>query len=344
MTKLEPGSDAWLEQVREDIVEPDRPIIDPHHHLWMKRFNRNYLLEELWRDTGSGHNIEKTVFIECHAFYLREGPDHLRPTGETSYISNLAEESYAQQDRHARVAGIVAHADLTLAGESEELLLEVLQTHREICKGRLRGIRHQGARDKRPEDLFIPGPAPSYLYGKESFRRGLGILAEQGLSFDAWHYHHQNLDFIDLARDLPQVTMILDHFGTPLGVGIYRYSRDEIFQEWKQEMKELAKCPNVYIKLGGLAMPDNGFGWHEAERPVSSDELVAAQKKYYLHTIDCFGPERCMFESNFPVDRLSINYHCLWNGFKKMVSDFSESDKHALFYGTAEKVYSLQED
>ncbi|MEQ8955914.1 MAG: amidohydrolase family protein [Gammaproteobacteria bacterium] len=341
MNRLEPGSDAWLEQIREEIIEPDRPIIDPHHHLWMKRFNRNYLLEELWRDTGSGHNIEKTVFMECRAFYLKEGPEHLRPTGETLYISELAAQSYALRDRAAWVAGIVAHADLTLAGESEQLLLELLDRHREICGGRFRGIRHQGARDSRPQDLFIPGPAPSYLYGKESFRRGLKILAQQGLTFDAWHYHHQNLDFVDLARDVPETTMILDHFGTPLGVGIYRDRRDEIFRQWKWEMKELARCPNVYVKLGGLAMPDNGFGWHRAPWPPTSDEFVAAQKQYYLHMIDCFGPDRCMFDSNFPVDRLSINYHCLWNGFKKMVADFSDTEKHALFYGTAERVYSL---
>ncbi len=340
MTALEPGSDAWLQQVNEDIIDPERPIIDPHHHLWMKRFGRNYLLPELWEDTGSGHNIVKTLFMECRAFYLREGPEHLRPTGETRYIIDLARES-AGNSEHATVAGIIAHADLTLAGEETEKLLEVLEAHREICGELFRGIRHAGARDKRPEDLFIPGNAPPYLYGKESFRQGLRILAEQGLIYDTWHYHHQNLDFLDLARDVPECTMVLDHFGTPLGVGIYSACKDEIYQEWKQEMADLAKCENVMVKLGGLAMPDNGFRWHKASRPPTSDEFVAAQQRYYLHMIECFGPERCMFESNFPVDRLSINYHCLWNGFKKMTADFSEEEKHAMFFGTAERVYSL---
>ncbi len=135
--------------------------------------------------------------------------------------------------------------------------------------------------------------------------------------------------------------MILDHFGSPLGVGIYAGCRDEIFQKWKQDIRDIAKCPNVYAKLGGLAMPDNGFGWDSRATPPDSDEFVAKQKRYYLHTIECFGPKRCMFESNFPVDRLSLSYHVLWNGLKKIVQDFSEEDKHAMFYGTAAKVYKL---
>ena len=342
MAHSEPGSDAWLAQISEDIVDPDRPVIDPHHHLWKKRFGRDYLLPELWRDTGSGHNIVKTVFMECRAFYLREGPEHLRPTGETRYIAELARESEQQPER-ATIAGIVAHADLTLAGAAEAQLHELLDRHAEICQGRFRGIRHAGAHDRHPEDLFITIDSPSYLYGKESFRKGLRVLAERGLTYDTWHYHHQNLDFLDLARDVPECTMVLDHFGTPLGVGRYRGYRDEIYREWKDEIAEIARCDNVYAKLGGLAMPDNGFGWDRAERPPTSDEFLRAQEKYYLHTIDCFGPQRCMFESNFPVDRLSVSYHVLWNAFKKMAARYDESERHALFYGTAEKVYRLQD-
>ncbi len=343
MTTIEPGSDVWLAQVKEEIVDPDRPIIDPHHHLWRKRFNRDYLLPELWSDTGSGHNIEKTVFIECRAFYRREGEEHLKSVGETEVIAALAAESRTDAQGRAYIAGIVAHCDLTLAGTSEELLLEALDQHRIAGAGLLRGIRHSAARDRRPEDLFIVSGAPPYLHGKESFRKGLRLIADQGLSYDSWHYHHQNLDFLDLARAVPECTMVLDHFGTPLGVGIYKHSRDEIFQEWKREIAEIARCPNVYAKLGGLAMPDNGFGWHLRDRPPTSDEFIERQRKYYLHAIECFGPERCMFESNFPVDRLSVNYHVLFNAYKKMVAEFSEDEKHAMFYATAEKAYSLQD-
>ena len=346
MTQFEPGSDEWLNQVQEAIIDPARPIIDPHHHLWMKRFNRDYVLPQYWSDTESGHNIVKTLFMECRAFYLRDGPDYLRPVGETAYIADLARQTQARLTREstttkAIIAGIIAHADLTLAGESSDKLLELLEQHRVASLGLLRGIRHSAARDPHPKDLLIVSAAPPYLLGKESFRQGLRILAEQGLTYDSWHYHHQNEDFIELAQAVPECTMILDHFGTPLGVGVYRNCRDEIFRQWKLDMAALARCPNVYAKLGGLAMPDNGFGWDRAVRPPTSDELVQSQKRYYLHMLDCFGPERCMFESNFPVDRLSVNYHVLWNAFKKMTQELSEPDKHALFYGTAEKVYSL---
>ena len=343
MSALDPGSDPWLAQIEEEILDPERVIIDPHHHLWKKRFNRDYLLPELWIATDSGHNIVKTVFIECRAFYRREGEEHLKSVGETETIAALASESLANNSNKAYIAGIVSHSDLTLAGESEEKLLEALEQHRIASNGLLRGIRHSAARDKSPEDLFIVGSAPPYLHRKEAFRKGLRIIAEKGLTYDTWHYHHQNLDFLDLARAVPDCTMVLDHFGTPLGVGIYKNSRDEIFQKWKAQIHEISKCPNVYAKLGGLAMPDNGFDWHLQSRPPSSDEFIKEQQKYYMHAIECFGPERCMFESNFPVDRLSINYHVLFNGYKKMVADFSEDEKHAMFYGTAEKVYSLQD-
>ncbi|MEX0964950.1 MAG: amidohydrolase family protein [Pseudohongiellaceae bacterium] len=343
MPSIQHGSDQWLAQVTEEIIDPERAIIDPHHHLWKKRFNRDYLLPQLWNDTNSGHNIVKTVFMECRAFYRREGEEHLKSVGETEYIASVAADSRANTTGSAYIAGIVAHSDLTLAGDSEEMLLEALDQHRSASDGLLRGIRHSAARDRRPQDLFIVSAAPPYLHGKESFRKGLRIIAEQGLTYDTWHYHHQNLDFLDLARAVPECTMVLDHFGTPLGVGIYKHCSDEIFQQWKQEIKQIARCPNVYAKLGGLAMPDNGFGWHLRDKPPGSDEFIKAQQKYYLHTIECFGPERCMFESNFPVDRLSINYHVLFNAYKKMVSEFSEDEKHAMFYATAEKVYRLQD-
>ena len=139
----------------------------------------------------------------------------------------------------------------------------------------------------------------------------------------------------------PDTTIILDHFGTPLGTQSFREQREAIFAQWQVDIAKLAECPNVYAKLGGLAMPDNGFGWHEAAQPATSDELVHAQKRYYLHTIECFGVDRCMFESNFPVDKLSISYAVLWNAFKKMVAGFSEAEKQALFYGTAARVYRL---
>ena len=343
MVKLEPSSNAWLAQVQEEIIDPQRAIIDPHHHLWKKRFNADYLLEDLWADTGSGHNIVKTLFMECHAFYHRQGPEHLKPLGETAYVTEIARQSQLGADDQAKIAGLVAHADLCLAGESPAMLLEVLDQHRQLSQGLFKGIRHSGAHDKNPQDLVIAGRAPAKLYSDESFRAGLRVLAEQGLTYDTWHYHHQNRDYLALAQAVPECTMILDHFGTPLGVGVYKNRRKEIFEQWKIDIAAIAKCENVYAKIGGLAMPDNGFGWDLRDRPPSSDQFVDTQREYYLHTIECFGPQRCMFESNFPVDRRSLSYHIVYNGFKKMVANFSETEKHAMFYGTAAKVYSIED-
>ncbi len=210
-----------------------------------------------------------------------------------------------------------------------------------MAEGRFRGIRHAGAHAERPEALTIIGRAPKSLYLNPDFQQGVRKLGELGLTFDTWHYHYQNQEFNTLAQNTEGTQLILDHFGSPLGVGPYANQRDEIFTQWKKDIAEIARNPNVVAKIGGLAMPDNGFGWHERATPPSSDEFVAAQRDYYLHTIDCFGPDRCMFESNFPVDRFSISYHVLYNGLKKIVADFSEADKHAMFYGTAARIYKL---
>ena len=341
MTKIDPVSLDWLSKITEDVLDPERPIIDPHHHLWKRGLGFDYMLDELWQDTSSGHNIAKTIFMECHAFYDRDAPEHLQSLGETRTIAEVAKQSTENQLGNPPIAALIAHVDLTLAGESEPLLRDVIRQHQEAGQGLLRGFRHAGAHDKNADKLFISPRGPSYLYGKEPFRKGLRVLAESGLTYDTWHFHHQNQDFYDLAQAVPECTMILDHFGTPLGVGVYAGCRDEIFQQWKEDIRAISKCPNVYAKLGGLAMPDNGFGWHKRDLPPDSDEFVRKQKAYYLHTIECFGPERCMFESNFPMDRYSISYQVLWNGFKKIVADFNEQQKNALFYGTAEKVYRL---
>lgn len=336
MAEITPGTREWLAQVREEVLEPDRPIVDPHHHLW-ERTGSSYVLKDLWADTGSGHNIIKTVFIECRAGYRTDGPEHLLPVGETEFVAGLAAKSSEGGEGKARIAGIVAHADLTLGDKVEE----VLGAHEEAGQGLFRGIRHAGACDENRGSLSIPGRAPKGLYKRADFRQGMKVLGRLGLTYDTWHYHHQSQDFAGLARAVPETTMILDHFGTPLGVGPYQGKREEIFTQWKKDMAEIARCENVMAKLGGLAMPDNGFGWDKRDTPPSSDEFIEAQKRYYMHTIECFGPERCMFESNFPVDRRSLSYHVLYNAFKKMTADFSAGEKDALFRGTAERVYRL---
>jgi predicted TIM-barrel fold metal-dependent hydrolase len=336
MTSPAPGSDEWLAQVKEDVIDADRPIIDPHHHLWPQGGFGAYLLDDLWADTQSGHRIEKTVFVECGAAYREAGPEHLRAVGETEFVAAIAAQS-SQQSNKARIAGIVGRADLTLGA----VLSDVLQQHQDAGQGLFRGIRHAGARDPHPEALSIPGRAPEHLYANKDFRAGVKVLGSMGYTYDTWHYHHQNSAFADLARAIPETTMVLDHFGTPLGVGPYSGRREEIFKAWQKDIALIAGCPNVVAKLGGLAMPDNGFGWDLRARPATSDELVRAQQRYYEHTIEFFGPDRCMFESNFPVDKRSISYRVLWNALKKIARAYSESEQHALFYGTAQRVYRL---
>jgi predicted TIM-barrel fold metal-dependent hydrolase len=337
MSDPQPGTQAWLDQVTEDIIEPARPIIDPHHHLWRRRGLGTYLLDDLWADTGSGHNIEKTVFLECGASYHESGPEHLKPVGETEFVAEIAEAS-RKDPSQVTIAAIVGRTDLRLGNHLDE----VLDAHEEAGHGLFRGIRHAGARAEYPEVMFIAGNAPAGLLADENFRSGVRRLGERGLTYESWHYHHQNREFLDLALAAPDTPIILDHFGTPVGVGPYADQREAIFAAWQDDIAAIAQaCPNVYAKLGGLAMPDNGFGWHTRATPATSDEFVSAQGRYYLHMIECFGPTRCMFESNFPVDRLSISYAVLYNGLKKIAADFTEEEKHAMFYGTAERVYKL---
>jgi predicted TIM-barrel fold metal-dependent hydrolase len=336
MSALEPGSEAWLASVTEEIIEPDLPIIDPHHHLWSYPGISEYLVENLWSDTGSGHNVVKTVFVECHAEYRPDGPEHKRCLGETEFVVAQAKASDANPDK-ATIAGIVGHADLA----SGDLLKPVLEQHLEIGEGRFKGIRDAGASAEHPEVLRIPGGAARDHYARPAFRAGVKLLGEMGLSYDTWHYHYQNRDFLDLARACPDTQMVLDHFGTPLGVGPYADRKQEIFDAWRKDIEAIAECPNVAAKLGGLAMPDNGFGWDSRATPPSSDEFCEAQRDYYLHTIECFGPDRCMMESNFPVDRWSLSYQVLFNGLKKIVAEFSDSEKAAMFHDTAARVYRL---
>ena len=329
------GRQDWLDQIDEDVIDPDREIVDPHHHLW-DRPGSLYELDALHKDTGSGHNVVQTVFVQCHAYHLRDGQPHLRPVGETRAVAEMARQS-ADLDG-AEIAGIVAHADLRLPLVE---LDEVLDAHEEAGDGRFRGIRHHAAWLDDTDPLLIPGRAPQGLYADPDFQRGVRRLGARGLSYDAWHYHTQNAEFLGLARACPDTTLVLDHFGTPLGVGPFAEAREARFGDWQKEMVALAACDNVVAKLGGLAMPDNGFGWHLLETPPSSDEIAVRQGHYYRHMIDVFGPERCMFESNFPVDKVSVSYRILWNAFKLMAESFEEDAQVALFAGTARRVYRL---
>ena len=326
----------WLDQVQEGIVEPDLPICDPHHHLW-DHPNHRYLLDELLADLGSGHKVVSTVFMECMSMYRAAGPEALRPVGETEFVNGIAAMSASGGYGGSRVcAAIVGYADLTLGAA----VGEVLDAHMAASE-RFRGIRHASGWDASDAVRNSHTNPKRGLLADRAFGDGLRELGKRGLTFDAWLYHPQLPELTALARAFPEQPIVVDHFAGPLGIGPYAGKRAEIFAAWKPNMAALAECPNVVAKLGGLAMPINGFGFHKRERPPGSDELAAATRDYYLHAIDCFGPERCMFESNFPVDRQSCSYAVLWNSFKKIAAGFSPSEKAALFHDTAARVYRV---
>ena len=328
--------DGWLAQVQEEILEPDLPICDPHHHLWDHPGNR-YLLDELLADTGSGHNVVSTVFMECMAMYRADGPEALRPVGETEFVNGIAAMSASGGYGDGRMcASIVGFVDLTLPDAGA-----ALDAHM-AASPRFRGIRHASGWDASEEVRNSHTNPTRGLLADAAFRAGFAELGKRGLTFDAWMYHAQIRELTPLAQAFPDQPIVLDHFGGPLGIGPYAGRREEIFAAWKDDVAELARCPNVVAKLGGLVMPINGFGFHKRETPATSDELVAATRDYYLHMIDCFGPDRCMFESNFPVDKQSCSYQVLYNSFKKIAAGCSEAEKAALFHDTAVRVYRVE--
>ena len=342
MTKLAsvvlPPRAEWLAlHEPEEVHEPQLPIVDPHHHLWERR-NHRYLLPELLADTGSGHNITHTVFIEAMAFYREAGPVEMKPLGEVEFAGGVAAMSASGIYGATRAcAGIVGHANLH-RGAAARAVLAAMQA---AANGRLRGIRHAGAWDASDELPNSHTNPPPGLYGDPQFREGFALLAPMGLSFEAWQYQPQLPDVIALARAFPQTTIVLNHIGAPLGVGPYAGQGEAMLAHWKQHICELARCDNVVVKLGGMGMRIGMFDFHQRARPPTSTELAQAWRPWIEHCIEAFGPARCMFESNFPVDKITSGYAVLWNAFKRLAAGASAAEKHALFSATASRVYRL---
>jgi predicted TIM-barrel fold metal-dependent hydrolase len=332
-----PVRQEWLDRRAEPILEPELPIVDPHHHLW-DRPGWRYLLDELLADTSSGHNIVATVYVQARAMYRATGPEEMRPVGETEFINGVAAMSASGiygKTRHC--AGIVGHADLTLGSRVEA----VLAAHIRAGGDRFRGIRHITAWDADPS---IRNPAyspPRGLLGDKAFREGFAVLGRLGLSFDAWLYHPQIGELADLARAFPDTKIVLNHVGGPIGIGAYAGKRSEVFPLWAASIEALSACPNACVKLGGLGMRMGGFGFHEQPEPPSSEALAAAWQPFVETCIATFGASRCMFESNFPVDKGSYGYPVFWNACKLLAKGASKTEKADLFAGTAARFYRL---
>jgi len=331
---------VWLaKRPAEAALEPDLPIIDPHHHLWDTPARGTYLLPELLADLGGGHNIVATVFLECQAMYRRAGPADMAPVGEVEFVNGIAAMSASGTYGPCRIAeGIVGYADLRAGAQ----VRRVLEAEIAAGGGRFKGIRQGVAWDGDPG---VGGHAsrivPPHLALDKTFREGFAQLAPLGLSFETWQYHPQLPDAIDLARAFPDTTFILNHVGGVLGVGPYSGRRQEILASWKKDIFEMAKCPNVNVKLGGIGMVSFGFDFHERDVPPSSQELADAWRMYVEPCIEAFGVDRCMFESNFPPDKQSGGYTELWNAFKIITKGASADEKKALYSGTAARVYKL---
>ena len=321
----------WLNLTHEDVVEPDLPICDPHHHLWEHPNMTAYVVSDLHGDTRSGHNVTGTVFVECGWAYQPERADGFREVGETQWVADHAPGSV--------IRGIVSTCDLRLP---EATLRAVLAEHEVAGKGMFRGIRHRLANDPTGSaGSSRSSVSPAGLALTDEFQRGVAVLGDLGLTFDAWLYHPQIPELAVLARAVPETTIILDHIGGPVGVGTYAGHRAEIMEQWAIDMADLAACPNVVVKVGGIGMVVYGTGWETRERPPTSDEVVDYWGDALNTTIDLFGPDRCMFESNFPVDKLTVSYRVLWNAFKKVSASRPAADREQLFRGTAERVYRV---
>jgi L-fuconolactonase len=322
----------------EPVIEPALPIIDPHHHVWDR--DSRYLFDELLNDVDSGHNVKSTVFLQCAAMYRGDGDPLYRPLGETEFVNGIAAMAASGIYGGIRLCeGIVGFADLRQGAMVEG----VLDQHLKIGGGRFRGVRHASNWDTDPEvKKMIRMPVPEEVLCEPKFREGYAKLGPLGLSFDVWTYYPQLKDVEDLADAFPATTIIVDHVGGLLGIGRYGDHRDEVFRQWRQAIFDLARHPNVMIKLGGLGMLSCGWDFHKRPQPPSSEELAAAWRPYLESCIAAFGPNRSMFESNFPVDKESCSYRTVWNAFKRIAQQYTDAEKAALFHQTAQRVYRLR--
>jgi L-fuconolactonase len=345
---------AWLAQTPEDAIDVEQPIIDPHHHLWDRRprpaqpedsrAHLRYLADDLIEDIrGGGHNVVDTVFIECGSMY-RLNDDSKRAAGETEFVQGVAAMAASGlYGEDVRCCGaIVGFTNLTKGVADVE---SVLRAHM-AAGANFRGIRHAHGWHESPDipNSHHPTRDIAGLLARDDFRAGFSILDKLNLSFDCWGFHTQLSEVADLANAFPNVTVILNHIGGPMAIGPYAGLREtQVFNDWQAGIVPLAASANIVVKLGGLGMPSYGFAHETLAAPPNSEQLQKVWQPYFDVLINAFGPARCMFESNFPVDKVSCSYTSMWNAFKR-ISDqlgMSETEKNDLFYGTAARAYRM---
>ncbi|GJD48594.1 hypothetical protein OPKNFCMD_1317 [Methylobacterium crusticola] len=330
-----PTRSEWLDRHVEAALLPELPIVDPHHHLW-SRGGAPYLLDAFLEDAAAGHRVDATVYLECHAHYHRDGPEHLRPVGEVAFAAATGEACAARGGPRV-CAGIVGHADLRLG----DRLREVTDAMREAGRGRFRGLRQIAAWHPDPAVKGTVASPPPRLLEDARFRRGLAVLAAEGLGFETWVLHTQLAELLDAAQAAPGLGIVMNHSGGAIGMGPYAGRREQAFVEWRRGIAALARADNVFAKIGGFGMRLWGFGFHDRPTPPSSEEVARAIAPYVETLIETFGPGRCMFESNFPVDKGSYSYVVIWNAFKRLIASYAPAEQHALLRGTAERFYRL---
>lgn len=324
----------WLASGAEAALEPDMPIIDAHHHFY-DRPGWSYLLDEYLEDARTGHNITASVFMQALTRYRTSGPEPLRPVGEIEYVAGVTAPLQGGKPQVAK--GMIGYADLRRGAA----VRDVLEAELRAGDGRFRGIRHLVTWDA-DQTLVNPlSAAPRGLLLDPEYRAGVAQLAPLGLSYDAWLFFPQLPELFDLAKAFPDTPFIINHCGGVVRIASYANQRAEVFDAWSRSMRSLAGLPNVYVKLGGLGMRINGFAFEKGERPPSSDELAHAWKPWMHTCIEAFGADRCMFESNFPVDKGSYPFSNGWNAFKKLTAQAGAEEREALFRGTVSKVYRL---
>ncbi len=333
------GGNDWLALTPEETLEPDLPICDPHHHFWDFREIRipyqRYLLHELSADVNSGHNITSTVFIETRSMYRAGGPEDLRSVGEVEFVQGLAAASASGMYGPCRAASaIVGNASLRL-GEAVEPVLDALQA---ASPNRFRGIRQSAAWDPHPD---VEDRAEQGVLANEKFRAGAKVLAAKGLSLENTCFFPQLSELAAFANAVPDLTIVLNHIGGLYRVGPYGNRDDEVIPQWREGIATVARCPNIVLKLGGVGQPRYGFDWYSYERPIGSEELAGHLAPLFNYCIEQFGPDRCMFESNFPPDKVSYSYNVLFNAFKRMSQGYSASERASLFHDTAARVYRI---